>query len=77
MTEGKDEGFENSFKYSICDHVYVEGDVKIRDYCHIIGKYRGSAYRGCNMNVKLNHKISAVLHKLQNCDSHLITRELD
>ena len=57
--------------------VYVEGDVKTRDYCHIIGKYRGSAYKGCNMNVKLNHKISTVLHNLQNCDSHLILRELD
>ena len=27
--------FENSTKCWICDKVYVEGDVKIRDNCHI------------------------------------------
>ena len=28
------------------------------------GKYRGSAHRGCNINVKLNHKIPVVFHNL-------------
>ena len=39
---------------------------------HITGKYRGSAYRDCNITVKLNHKIPVVLHNLKNYDSHLI-----
>ena len=30
--------------------------LKIRDHCHITGKYRGSAHRDCNINVKLNEK---------------------
>ena len=29
----------------------------MRDHCHIFGKYRGSAHRDCNINVKLSHKI--------------------
>ena len=48
----------------------------IRDHCHIIGKYRGSAHRDCNINVKLNHKTSVVFHNLRNYDSHLIMQEL-
>ena len=30
--------------------------LKIRDHCYITGKYRGSAHRDCNINVKLNEK---------------------
>ena len=29
-----DQEFENSTKFLICD-VYVNGDVKVRDHCHI------------------------------------------
>ena len=35
MTKKDDEDFKNSSKYYICDQDYVEGDVKIRDHCHI------------------------------------------
>ena len=48
----------------------------IRDHCHIPGKYRGSAHRDCNVNVKLNHKIPVVFHNLRKHDSHLIMEEL-
>ena len=48
---------------------YVDGDVKVRDHCHITRKYRGSAQRDCNINVKLNHKISIVFNSLKNYDS--------
>ena len=46
------------------DNTYVDGDVKVRDHCHITEKYRSSARRNCNINVKLNY------------DSHLIMQEL-
>ena len=60
----------------ISDNVYVEKDIKVIDHCHITGKYRGSAHRGCNVTVKLNHKSSIVFKKLKNYDSHLIMQEL-
>ena len=37
MTKEDDKDFENSTKCWICDNVYVDGDVKVRDHCHIIG----------------------------------------
>ena len=43
--------------FEICDNAYFDGDVKVRDHCHITGNYRGSAHRNCNINVKLNQKI--------------------
>ena len=48
--------FENSTKYWNCDNVYVDRDVKARDYFHITRTYRDSAHRDCNIKVKLNHK---------------------
>ena len=56
MTKADDEDFENSVKYWVCDNDYVESDAKVRDHCHITGKDRESAYRNCNIKVKLNHK---------------------
>ena len=41
----------------------------IRDHWHITGKYRDSAYRDCDINLKLNHKIHVVFHNLNNYDS--------
>ena len=68
------EDFENSTKCWICDNAYVDGDAKVRDHCHITGKYRSSAHRNCNINVKLNHEIHVVFHNLKNYD--LIIQEL-
>ena len=48
----------------------------MRDHCRITGKYRGSADRDRNINLKLNHKIPVVFYNSKNCDSHLIMQEL-
>ena len=52
--------------------ILIDNDVKVRDPCHITEKYRGSPYRDCNINLKLNHKIPVVFHNLKNYDSNLI-----
>ena len=76
MTNEDNKDFENSTKCWICDNDYIDGDVKVRDHCHITGKYRGSAHRDCNINVKLNHKIPVVFHSLKYYDSHLVMQKL-
>ena len=63
-------------KCLICDNACVDGDIKVRDYCHITGKYRVRAYRDCIINAKLNLKIHVVFRNLKNYDSHLIMQEL-
>ena len=40
ITKKDNEDFENSTKYWICDNDYIDGDVEVRDHCHIIGKYK-------------------------------------
>ena len=72
VTKEDNEDFENSTKYWICDNDYVDGDVKVRDHCHITGKHRVSAHRDCNINVKLNQKIRVAFYNLKNYDSYLL-----
>ena len=60
----------------ICNKDYVDNDVKVQYHCHITGKYRGSAHRHCNINLKLNHKIPVVFHNLKNYDSQLTMEDL-
>ena len=60
MTKEDDEDFENSTKFWICDYVFVEGDAKLIHHCPITGKYRSSAHRDVNINLKLNCKIPIV-----------------
>ena len=74
MTKKDNEDFENSTKCSIYENNCIV-DIKARDYCHITGKYRGSAHRDCNINVKLSHKIPVVFHNLKNYDLHLIMQQ--
>ena len=76
MTKEDNEDFKNSTKCWIYNNGCIDTDVKVRDYCHIIRKYRGSAHRDCSINLKLNHKMFVVLHNLKNYDSHPIMQEL-
>ena len=40
------------------------------------GKYRGSAHRSWNINLKLAKKFRVIYHNLSGYDSHLITQEI-
>ena len=58
------EVFKNSTECWICDNDHVDNDTKVRDHCHITGRYKGSAHRNSNSNLKWNHKIPVVFHNL-------------
>ena len=76
VTKEDNGNFKKSTKWWICDNDYIDNDVKVRDSCRITRKYRGTAHRDCNINLKLNQKIPAVFHNLKNYDSHPIMQKL-
>ena len=49
---------------------------KVRDHCHITGKFRGSAHKECNSKLRIPRKLT-IFHNLEGCDGHLIFRELN
>ena len=66
ITKEVDGDFENSAKCWICDNVYVDCYIKLRNQCLITGKYRSCARRDCNINVLANNKIPIVFHNIKN-----------
>ena len=53
-------------------------DIKVRDHCHLTGKYRGPKQNTCNINVqqKDSHFFSVILHNFSNYDFHLFFKQL-
>ena len=76
MTKEDNEDFENSTKCWIYNNDYIDTDVKVRDHCHITGKYRSSGHRDRNISGKLNNKSSVAFQNLKNYDSRLIMQHL-
>ena len=50
---------------------------KVRNHCHITGKYRGAAHSQCNLKLKIPKKLPIIFHNLEGYDGHLIFRELN
>ena len=60
--------FQQSNSCWICEKLIANDDEKVRDHCHVTGKFRGAAKWSCNINLQF--------HNLRGCDSHLIFCEL-
>ena len=77
MNEEEEYLFQQSNNYWICKKLIDNDDEKVRDHCHITGKFRGAARRICNVNFQLTKKIPVIFHNLKGYDSHLIFSELN
>ena len=58
-------------KCHICGKKYTDKDVRVRDHCHITGKFRGSAHRERNMKLRITPesiKIPVAFHNLHGYD---------
>ena len=58
---------------------YTNEDIRVRDHCHITGKYRGSSHQECNLKLRVNSeeiKIPVIFHNLRGYDSHFIMQEI-
>ena len=71
MSVEDNEDFQNSTKCWICDNVYVDGNVKVRDHCYVTEKYGGSAHRDCNIKKFLLYFTSP-----PKIDPHLVMQKL-
>ena len=56
MSEEDKQDFENDNICRYCEK-YIETD-KVRDHCHLTGKYRGPAHNECNLQVSKKIVIS-------------------
>ena len=76
MSAEEEEKFQLANSCWICNTLFDVGDEKVRDHCHITGKYRGAAHFSCNANLKLSKKVPVKFHTLRGYDNHLIIKEV-
>ena len=76
LTKIDEENFRLALVCHICNKELKENDKKVRDHCHISGKFRGAAHNICNKNFRLTEKIPVIFHNLKGYDSHLIMQEI-
>ena len=77
MNEEEEHLFQQSNSCWICKKLIDNDEEKVRDHCHVTGKFRGAAHWDCNTNFQLTENVPVIFHNLRGCDSHLIFNELD
>jgi len=65
--------FNNSTSCHICGGEL--GVDKVRDHCHLTGKFRGAAHNECNVRYRVPRFIPVFFHNLSRYDAHLFYKE--
>ena len=76
MTEKGEDDYRNDNTCRFCESEILSD--KVRDHCHLTGKYRGPAHRKCNNNVtqKQSNFIPFIFHNFSNYDCHMFFKKL-
>ena len=76
MTEKDEEDYKNNNSCRFCEK-NIESD-KVKDHCHLIGKYRRPAHNTCNFNVtqKQSNFIPFIFHNFSNYDCHIVFKKM-
>ena len=75
MSEEDENNYQNSQNCWICNQKIIKD--KVRDHCHITGKFRGSAHRECNSKLRIPRRLPIIFHNLEGYDGHIIFKELN
>ncbi|XP_039303155.1 uncharacterized protein LOC120357221 [Solenopsis invicta] len=86
LTRQQKEAFLNATHCHICEKPFISNKClsryewldnrRVRDHCHLTGKYRGPAHNKCNLNYKKTYVIPVVFHNLSGYDAHFIIKEI-
>ena len=64
--------YDNSTLCHICNEEL--GKDRVRDHCHLTGKYRGAAHEVCNLKYRVPMFFPVAFHNLSGYDSHLLIK---
>ena len=77
MSEEEEHLFQQSNSCWICEKLINNDNEKVRDHCHITGKFRGAAHWSCNINLQLTKNVPLIFYKLRGYKSHWNFLELN
>ena len=78
ITKKEERDFQKATVCHICEGTFSdkEEEVKVRDHCHLTGRYRGAAHNKCNLKYKLPSFYPVIFHNLSGYDTHMFIKEL-
>ena len=76
MTSKDKNNFKRAIKCHICEEMFTDEDIKVRDHCHYTGIYRGAAHEKCNLLYRKVKDIPVFFHNLSGYDGHIIFQNL-
>ena len=76
ITQEDEEDYRNDTICRFCEKEILSD--KVRDHCHLTGRYRGPAHNTCNINVtqKQSNFIPFIFHNFSNYDCHMFFKKL-
>ena len=77
MSEKEEHLFQQSNSCWICKKLIDNDEKKVRDHCHVTGKFRGAAHWDYNRNFHVTKKVPVIFHNLRGYNSYFIFNELD
>lgn len=80
LTVEEEADFQKAMRCHICEGVFsmdknFDWCDKVRDHCHLSGKYRGPAHPKCNLKFQVSKSVPVVFHNLD-YDSHFLIEHL-
>lgn len=76
LTEDEQFHFDTALRCELCNIMFTDLCVPVRDHCHISGQFRNVLCSKCNLNRQNQTYISVIIHNGSNYDNHFIIREL-
>ncbi|XP_070167595.1 uncharacterized protein [Polyergus mexicanus] len=76
LTPDEWERFMSATHCRVCEKPFESEDARVRDHCHLTGRYRGPAHSNCNLNYKETYVISIFFHNLSGYDAHFIIKDV-
>ena len=74
ITSEEELGFQVATVCHICESPLQKD--KVRDHCHLTGRYRGAAHNQCNLDYKIPKFYPVVFHNLSGYDTHMFIKDL-
>ncbi|XP_071580454.1 uncharacterized protein [Temnothorax nylanderi] len=76
LTLDETRNFWSTTSWHICERPFESKDQRVRDYCHLTGRYRGPAHPRCNINYRDSYVIPVFFHNFSGYDAHFIIKDL-
>ncbi|XP_070529634.1 uncharacterized protein [Cardiocondyla obscurior] len=76
LSNAQREEHENATVCHVCESPFAVDEKRVRDHCHMTGRYRGPAHSKCNLQYRDTRYIPVVFHNLSGYDAHFVIKEI-